>query len=285
MAGRPRAACHNAGAMVREGSDDGSPGWAVASVALVAVGLIALAFTATLARPLGLRPALVLAELALVTPALLTITVFGRLRSLAGAGRCDAGLVGRALASGGALWLLSLGLMDMQARMWPPPPGYLEAFQSLHAQLRPDGPLDALLSLVVIALTPALCEELLFRGVVLPSFPGRLPALALGASALLFGLIHVDSTGEGVTFYRVPFACVVGLGFGLLRLRTATLAAPILAHAALNALTFGAVPLLDESSQETTLPHPGLAIALATIGAAALWRLLRPRSEGGALRP
>jgi membrane protease YdiL (CAAX protease family) len=270
--------------MERSRSDDGSPGWAVASVILVATGLMALAFTARLAAPLGLRPALVLAELALVTPALVAWTALGRLRTLIGNGAWDPALGLRAAAAGGALWLLSLGLMDVQARLWSPPPGYLEAFRSLHAQLRPSGVWDALLSLAVIALAPAVCEEVVFRGVVLPSFPRARPLVALLASSLLFGLIHVDTVGPGVTFYRVPFAFAVGLGFGLLRLVTGTLAAPVFAHAALNALTFGAVPLFDEPSQATTLPHPGIGAVLALVGGAVFVSLLRALRRRGALQ-
>lgn len=274
------SACNNARAMVRIRSDGRTVGAAFVSVGAVAAGLMALTLTAQMVAPaFGLRPALVAAEIALVTPGLLAAALFGGLGGLLGRRRIDRALVARALACGAALWFLSLGLMDLQARFWPPPAGYLEAFRSLHAQLRPAGPADALLSVAVIALMPALCEELVFRGLVLPAFTavGGV-ATGLAVSSLLFGAIHIDPVGSGFTAYRVPFAILVGLGFGLLRLRSGTLAAPVLAHAALNTLTFAAVPLLDDPGQpvqETTLPNPVMAAVVGAVGGVALWRLLR----------
>lgn len=260
--------------MVRRRSDGRALFFSLASLGAVVAGWLALAAIGALALPLGLRPALFLAELALVMPALAVAVFFGAGRTLLGTG--EGQVAARAVGAGAALWLLSLGLMDVQARLWPPPPGYLEAFRSLHALLRPSGPADALVSLAVIALMPALCEELVFRGLVLPAFAAwRGAGVGLGASALLFGAIHLDQAGGGLTAYRVPFAIVVGLGFGLLRLRSGTLLAPMLAHATLNTLTFVAVPLFDEPAQETTFPHPGVGLAVAAVGLLAVTRLLR----------
>jgi membrane protease YdiL (CAAX protease family) len=260
--------------MVRRRSEGHAFFFSLASVGAVAAGWLALAATGAMALPLGLRPALFLSELALVTPALAVAALFGALPELLGARAASVAL--RAVGAGAALWLLSLGLMDVQARLWPPPPGYLEAFRGLHALLRPAGPADALVSLAVIALMPALCEELVFRGLVLPAFTAwRGLGVGLAASSLLFGAIHLDQAGGGLTAYRVPFAIVVGLGFGLLRLRTRTLLAPVLAHATLNALTFAAVPLFDEPVQETAFPHPAIGLALAAAGALAVAWLTR----------
>ncbi len=234
-----------------------------------AAGYATLNLVAPLALPLGLRPALFLAELGLIAPALLAAWRFRSLQPAFRSGWTDAAVLWRAAAAGGALWLMGLGLMDIQARVWSPPAGYLEAFRGLHEQLRPTSALDALLSVTVIALAPALCEEFVFRGVVLPSLQTRLPArAALLVSSLLFGLIHIDGTSGGLTPYRVPFAVLVGVGFGVLRQATGTLAAPCLAHALLNSITFGAVLASDEAaqSQSATLPHPLLAVALLGMG-------------------
>ena len=62
------------------------------------------------------------------------------------------------------------------------------------------------------------------------------------ASALLFGLIHLDPAGDAAAFTRIPFAILVGVGLGLLRVRTRLAASrPILAHAVLNTITFATV--------------------------------------------
>jgi sodium transport system permease protein len=221
---------------------------------------------------LGLRPVFIVSEFALVLPALLALVAFNiPLRQ--GLAMVPLGPRPTFLAflTGGALWAASLGLFEVQYAVWPPPAGYLEAFRKLHEALRPAGPFDALVSVAAIALVPALCEELLFRGIVLPAFAHRFRAgVALALSALLFGLIHLDVTpDQHVTLYRVPFAAAVGLGLGILRLRAGSLLPCILAHAFLNTTTFLLAPLTDDPTgapeQANLLQGAGLLLlGLAT---------------------
>ena len=244
-------------------------------------------FTAGPAAGLGLRPALVLSELALVAPGLILAALLRRplMETLA----LEAPLRQVSLLSlgfGATLWLASLGLFEVQYSLWSPPPGYLEAFQRLHEALRPHGPADALVSLLAIAIAPAACEEVLFRGLVLPAFLRPLGAWgAACASALLFGLIHLDFASGGLSLYRVPFAAVVGLGLAALRLRAGALGPAILAHAALNAITFGAAPFADDPSQGLPDPRPALGLLLFAAGAAATLGLLRRFQPGTARLP
>ena len=173
---------------------------------------------------------------------------------------------------GGALWMGSIGLMELQAGLWPPSPEYLEAFRTIHRALAPDGPLDALVSVTVIALLPALAEELVVRGVLLPSLVRPLgPVLAVVASSILFALMHDP--------YRYLFTLAVGLVLGALRLRTGSLWPPIVAHATLNTLTFLVAPLVDDPSQTTYEPQPLLGLAFLFAGAAAARPLLRVLSR------
>jgi membrane protease YdiL (CAAX protease family) len=239
------------------------------------------------ASRLGLRPALVISEIALVAPAL----VFAGLlrRPLAQTLALDATGLRRvnllSLGFGATLWLASLGLFEVQYSLWAPPPGYLEAFRRLHEALRPSGPVDALVSLLAIAIAPAVCEELLFRGLVLPAFLRPLGTWgAACVSALLFGVIHLDFAGGGLSLYRVPFAAVVGLGLAALRLRAGMLGPAILAHAALNAITFAAAPFTDDPSLGLPDPRPGLGFLLFAAGAGASGGLLR-RLPAGLARP
>lgn len=260
----------------------------VAALAATFAGVMALSLTATLAQPLGLRPALLLAELALATPALIVAALFRPTgdAALLGPGRPSGKALAACLGAGISLWLLSLGVMNLQALVWPPPPGLLDAFRALHTLLRPNTVGEALLSVAAIACAPALCEELVFRGLVLPSLAAwRGPAVGLVVSSLLFGAIHLDYAAGGVSAYRVPFAIVVGFGFGLLRLRTRTLLAPMLAHAMLNALTFAAVPLVDLPTGPEPSPNPWLALAFVVIGSlssAWLWRVMGPARDAAA---
>jgi membrane protease YdiL (CAAX protease family) len=220
------------------------------------------------------RPMLLASELALVAPGLLFLALFGSSAPLA-LRRLDrrATLLGLLLA--GSLWGMSLGVFEVQYALWPPPPGYVDAFRRVHAALRPSNPLDALLSITAIAVAPALCEELLFRGVALSSFVRGLGSSgAVVASSLLFGLIHVDFAPQP-TFYRVPFACAVGLALGAIRLAAGSLSPAMLAHATLNTITFVVTPLVDDPSQPAPDPRPVVGALLLAGGVALTTVLLR----------
>jgi membrane protease YdiL (CAAX protease family) len=255
----------------------------VAPLAVLA-GVAAMPLAAGLVSSLGIRPRLLLAELTLVAPGLLCLALFGispktglALHALGGT------TVAISLAAGVSLWGASLGLLEVQYALWQPPPGYLETFQRLHESLRPHGLVDALLSMGAIAMAPAICEELLFRGIVVPSLLKPLgPAVAVLVSSLLFGVIHLDTTGSGVSFYRVPFAFVVGAGLGALRVRTGSLFSPVLAHALLNAITFAVVPLSDDPGLGAASPSPVLGVGLLLSGSAVtLWLLWRAGNTPG----
>jgi membrane protease YdiL (CAAX protease family) len=225
----------------------------------------------------GLRPTLLVAELLLVLPALALVALWRAPLAGALAPRpLPARAVALSVAAGLALWAASLGLFSLQYLVWPPPDGYLETFRQLHDALRPKGPADALLSITAIALVPALCEETLFRGVVLGSLAAALhPAAAAFVQAALFALIHVDfPSGGPPVAYRVPFAFGVGIALGALRLRAGSLAAPALAHGLLNTVTFLVVLLADDPARETD-PGPVLGASLLVAGTAATMLLLR----------
>ena len=65
-----------------------------------------------------------------------------------------------------------------------------------------------LISVVIVSITPAICEEAVFRGVVLNSFwTPRNKWIAIVASALLFGVFH----GDPIRFVPTAFlGCVLG---------------------------------------------------------------------------
>lgn len=78
---------------------------------------------------------------------------------------------------------------------------------------------------VVIAVTSAVGEELLFRGAIQPH-------LGLIPTALVFGLLHGGPTRTGWGW--ATFAAAMGLVLGALFVWSGGLAAPIAAHAAVN---------------------------------------------------
>jgi len=222
---------------------------------------------------LGLRSQVALGTVLLAVPALLVLGARpGAARAALGKAAVPARTIQLSLLLGAALWVGSIGLMEMQSLVLPPSAETLDLFRRLHAALAPSGPLDALVSLTVIALLPALSEELVMRGLLLPSLAARTGAApAVLLTAAIFALIHLDPI-------RLLFTFVLGLLLGLLRLRTRSLWPPVIVHSTLNALTFAIAPLVDDPTQPYT-PQPALGLLCLAVGTAVAWPLLR------ALRP
>jgi len=223
-----------------------------------------------LVRGLSLRLTLLVSETALVLPALLALLLWplplGRALRL---DPLDWRLLLLSFLGGAALWVASLGLLELQYAVWMPDPGYFERFRLIHQALRPKDAFDALVSVAVIAAVPAVCEEILLRGTLLPSLDRAMgPSLAVLISAGLFGLIHFDA-------FRFLFTFGVGLALGVVRLRAGSLTPPILIHATLNTLTFLAVPYLDDPTVPPA-PRPGLGATLLLAGALVGTLVLRP---------
>jgi membrane protease YdiL (CAAX protease family) len=247
-----------------------------AAVAVTAAGIVAMvAGSAGLAlrSGLGLRAQIAVGTLTLAFPAVAVLLLRPDLwPAVRGARRVAGRTIGLSLLLGAALWLGSAGLMEVQSLMAPPPAAYLDAFRAIHQALAPSGPLDALVSVLVIAVLPGVCEELVVRGVFLPSLAHALGGargawLAILVSAVLFAAIHLDP-------YRLLFTFALGAVFGFVRLRTGSLVPPVVAHAGLNTLTFVIAPFVDDPTQPYT-PQPALGLACLLAGVAASWPLLQ----------
>ena len=240
---------------------------------LAALGVAAMWLAALLAPRLGLafslRSQLALGELLLALPVLVFLLARPSDRRAAfGRGSIPVRTAGLSVVLGAALWVGSLGLMEMQSLAFPPSEETLELFRRIHAALAPSGPLDVLVSLVIIAVLPAVCEELVLRGALLPSLALRLGGLpAVVVTAVVFALIHGD-------LVRLLFTFALGLLLGLLRLGTRSLWPPVIVHVTLNSLTFAIAPLVDDPSRPYT-PQPALGLACLVAGAALSVPLLR----------
>lgn len=237
----------------------------VVILGVVAMG-IPVTFAAVAARgghPIGLRPLLMASELLLIVPALAALLLLRRpVGESLGLRRVEGGTLVAAACAGAALWAASLGLLEVQSVIWPPSEAFLETFRQLHAALEPKDAMDAAFSVAAIAVFPATCEEVLFRGVVLPALVRPLGATgAVLTSAAMFGLIHLDPVGDASAFTRIPFAILVGVGLGLLRVRTNSLVPAILAHGILNTITFATVALTGVD-METQTPDAFLGAAM-----------------------
>ncbi len=104
-----------------------------------------------------------------------------------------------------------------------------EAFARVHA-LMTGGGQPLWLLIVVFALTPAICEELAFRGFILSGLArgGRL-GIAVVISSMMFGVIHMIPQ-------QVFNAALVGLLIGLLAVHSRSLFPAILFHFCTNTL-------------------------------------------------
>jgi membrane protease YdiL (CAAX protease family) len=251
----------------------------VLAVLAVMAGVSAMGLAGKAAAVHGLHATLFAAETLLAAPGLLLL-LLSRVPPREGLALVPvpARAAALSLVAGATLWAASLGLMNVQFTLWPPLPEFLESFRALHQALRPRTVAEGLLSVAAIGLMPALCEETLFRGIVLPSFLRWGAISAAVGSAVLFALIHVDVVGASPAFYRLPFAFAVGLGLAVLRLVTGSLIPPMLAHAVLNTITFATVFLSGAASEAIDEPQ-ALSGSLLFLGGAAatawMFRLLR----------
>lgn len=130
------------------------------------------------------------------------------------------------------------------------------------------------------ALLIGLHEEIWFRGVILTALATRGPTFALVASAMLFGVAHsanllTTSAPPVAVAFQVATACLVGVVFGAVRLRTAMLWPTILAHALVDwAALLAIYPSTSPQVPSVTTVVGGLLIygTLAGIGIALVRR-------------
>jgi len=116
-----------------------------------------------------------------------------------------------------------------QERVWPQP----EALRaSTEALLSSDGALDLVALLAAIALVPAFCEEILFRGFVQSGLVRQSvrPWSGVIATAVIFGLFHLDP-------WRFFLVVPLGIFLGWLREASGSMWPAILAHGLNNTLT------------------------------------------------
>jgi sodium transport system permease protein len=121
----------------------------------------------------------------------------------------------------------SFGVAGLVLRLAPPPDSMLRELQQLLQLGAKPAPLWELW--LALALTPALCEETFFRGLMLSGLRRWGPWAAIGISALLFGLLH------GSIYQLLP-TFILGLVLGYAVWRSGSLYCSILIHALNNGL-------------------------------------------------
>jgi sodium transport system permease protein len=131
-------------------------------------------------------------------------------------------LVGAALV-GASAW----AVVGVVAQWILPAPRELE--ESLRKVVEHTGDRGLGVSLVIMALTPAVCEEALFRGVILRGFAAKLPRLTSAVlTGVLFGLFHLN-------LWRIAPTALLGVALSLIALETGSIIPAMVAHFVNNA--------------------------------------------------
>jgi len=114
-------------------------------------------------------------------------------------------------------------------------------------------------TLLVIAILPAICEELVFRGLGARALARRLhPALAVLASAAVFALYHLQPAQMVSTF-------VLGLALGFIAVRADSALPTMCAHAANNAIAIVLVRDADGSIIAWLSAYPIVTLAACLV--------------------
>ena len=258
---------------------DGVPGPAFVLTAFAAV-LVLTFYGSLLLRASGTVLTLLVTEYGFfLAPTLLAVAVFGFgfRRTLALRRPPVLGLVAAVLI-GGSAWAVASGVL---IRVLPPPESLVRALEQL---LLLDGkPASIWVVWLVIALTPAVCEEVFFRGLMLSGLRrlGVWPAVV--GCAFLFGVAHSS-------IYRLLPTFFIGLLLSWLVWRTGSIWTSILAHALNNGIAATLVynkalaAAVGAGSQAFLGWKPTLVAAIALAAGLLLLRLLPPSKLGsGAL--
>jgi len=119
-------------------------------------------------------------------------------------------------------------------KLMPIPKGWMESFDdSLTADL------SVTTLFLLMALSPGICEEILFRGAILGTLRQRWkPWKSIVVSSLMFGFLHFS-------VYRLFATSVLGGAFGWMLIQTGSIYPGMIAHAWSNSIALLIVPKLD----------------------------------------
>jgi sodium transport system permease protein len=170
-------------------------------------------------------------------------------------------------------WTFASGVL---LRIAPPPETLVRSLEKMIRLSDQGAPLW--LVWLVVAITPAICEEALFRGFILRGLRPLGPVAAVGISALLFGIAHSS-------IYRLLPTFFLGIIFGIVVWRTGSLFCSIVAHALNNGLlaSLTEVPELGRAFglQAGADALPWTPTLVGTAAALAALLVLAAMSEGG----
>lgn len=121
---------------------------------------------------------------------------------------------------------------------------------------------ELVMGILIVAVSPAICEELLHRGVLLKAYENRGSIKAIAVTSIIFGLFHFDITN----FFGPVF---LGILIGYYVVRTNSIFAGMLAHFANNAIA----EVLQYAARSEEPAGKTINIQLHELGAAAVYGL------------
>lgn len=175
-----------------------------------------------------------------------------------------------ALALGISAWAIILTYMQLQNQFLPLPTTGLPSLEKLFRG--GETTFGLIKVLLVVAVTPAICEELVFRGLLMSAFRSRVSdSKAIVYTALLFGLFHMSVHRFVPTFF-------LGLLLGIVLVRGGSIALTILFHVLHNGvvslLTLRGQSWLSWDMSANPAPPVPLFLAASAVFAFGLWWLL-----------
>lgn len=126
---------------------------------------------------------------------------------------------------------------------------------------------NPVIALITIALIPAICEEILFRGYLLSAFKSKKSSFsAVLITAFLFAVVHFD-------LYKFVPILIMGIVFGYLASVTGSLLLPCIFHFINNAMSLVSYYSSGTDSAENYIvlqPESYIFISVASLGFAVL---------------
>ena len=117
----------------------------------------------------------------------------------------------------------------------------------------PSGLMEYLIGFIVIALTPGICEEAMFRGMIMSSYNSLGKRKAIIYSAILFGLFHFNLQNLLGPIY-------LGILFGIVAYKTNSLFPTIIGHTVNNTIALTIGYFLTKGDQGVEIPMDTVSI-------------------------
>ena len=185
-------------------------------------------------------------------------------------------MIGALLAGLCGWFLVGVVVQSVQQRFLPMPRELMEQM----TRLLFSGQRHLALDLLTLAISPAICEELLFRGVILRASRARMGVgAAVLLNGLLFGIFHLS-------IYRFFPTLLLGMVLALIVIRSGSIFPAMLFHCLNNACAVLAGRYLADSREvgQTSIA-PALVVAAAALFVGGMMLIRKPQSYNSERSP